>query len=79
MSKASRRIGAPLVERPGIVGEIPTENADAALRFCQALARQVEAGLAADTAYHNRDVDDPRTGFTGGSVARRGLSGVSPR
>jgi polyisoprenyl-phosphate glycosyltransferase len=78
MSKPSRRIGASLVERPGIVGYIPTDDADAALRFCQALARQLEGGPAADIDYRNRDVDDPRTGLTAESVARPELSVVIP-
>lgn len=78
MSKPSRRIGAPLVERPGEVGYIPTDDAEAALRFCQALARQVEGGSAPDIEFQNRDVGDPRMGLTAESVAQPELSVVIP-
>jgi len=78
VSKASRRIGAPLVERPSKVGDIPTDDAEAALRFCQALARQVEGGSAPDIECHSREVDDPRTGLTAENAAQPELSVVIP-
>jgi polyisoprenyl-phosphate glycosyltransferase len=42
LSKTASRIDQRNAPRPGWVEQIPTEDAQAALRFCRALARQVE-------------------------------------
>ena len=44
MSKATPRVSEQLARDLREVGHIPTDDADAALRFCQALAYQLESG-----------------------------------
>ncbi len=47
MSKPSARVSEQLTRDLCEVGHIPTDDAEAALRFCQALAYQVESGSVA--------------------------------
>ena len=78
MSKASSRISVPIAKGFHQVGHIPTDDADAALRFCQALARQVENSSASVTEYQNHDSDGPRSGATMETAAPIELSIVIP-
>ena len=45
MSKTAQRINEPRTPELSIVGQIPTENAEAALQFCRALAHQLNRDL----------------------------------
>jgi len=78
VSKASSRISGPVVEHLRKVGHIPTDDAEAALRFCQALARQVGGGSAAVIESQNGDFSGSRVGVTAEIVAPPELSVVIP-
>ena len=78
MSKSSPRIGGPVVENLRKVGHIPTDDAEAALRFCQALARQIGSESVAVNEYQNGDFGDLRVGATLENTARPELSVVIP-
>lgn len=53
MSRPSSRVSEPVVQNLRQVGHIPTDDAEAALRFCQALALQVGDISAAVVEYQN--------------------------
>jgi dolichol-phosphate mannosyltransferase len=60
------------------VGQIPTDDADAALRFCRALACQVEAESAAVSEFQNGDFGDLHLGARAETAAQPELSVVTP-
>ena len=62
MSKPSRRINDPVATGFRQIGHIPTDDAEAALRFCQALARQVEISASASVEQQNCEFPDPAAG-----------------
>ncbi len=78
MSKSARRIN----EQVGIdlrgVGRIPVDNAEAALRFCQALARQVTAEATSVGVEPCHDISDIEPGGSAQSTAQPELSVVLP-
>ena len=78
MSKASPRISEPVSENLRTVGQIPTDDAEAALRFCQALARQVDGGSAADIEDQNGDLVTSSTGAAAVIDTKPELSVVIP-
>jgi polyisoprenyl-phosphate glycosyltransferase len=60
------------------MGQIPTDDAEAALHFCQALARQLRGETAADFARRNSDYADFRGGFSAQGMPAPELSVVIP-
>jgi dolichol-phosphate mannosyltransferase len=78
VSKVSPRIGDSLAKGIHQVRYIPTDDAEAALRFCQALARQVGEGSAEVIEYLNSGPDSSRFGALSQGAAVPELSVVIP-
>jgi len=78
VSKFSPRISESLAKGLHQVGHIPTEDAEAALRFCQALARQVGEGSAEILEYQNSGPDSSRFGVITEGAALPELSVIIP-
>jgi glycosyltransferase involved in cell wall biosynthesis len=78
VSKPSRRISDPVATGLRQIGHIPTDDAEAALRFCQALARQVGDGSAEVIESQNGESDGCRSGVTTEGAASPELSVVIP-
>jgi polyisoprenyl-phosphate glycosyltransferase len=62
----------------GPMDQIPTEDAEAALRFCQTLARQLRSETTAELASRKSDYADFRPGFSAPGAAVPELSVVIP-
>lgn len=78
MSKSARRISKLARSDLGGVGGIPVDNAEAALRFCQALARQVSAQASAVGIERSDGVSDIDEGAWAENTAEPELSVVLP-
>ena len=78
MSKTARRIGERrLLDFEG-AQQIPIDDAEAALRFCRALARQLGSSTAAALEYEHRESDDSRPVASSENAAEPELSVVIP-
>jgi len=78
VSKTARRIGERrLLDFEG-AQQIPIDDAEAALRFCRALARQLGSSTAAALEYEHRESDDSRPVASSENAAEPELSVVIP-
>jgi dolichol-phosphate mannosyltransferase len=78
VSKTARRIGEQrLLDFEG-AQQIPIDDAEAALRFCQTLARQLGSGAAAALEYQHPEFDDSYPVASSENAAEPELSVVIP-
>jgi polyisoprenyl-phosphate glycosyltransferase len=78
VTKAAPRIGDRHPPDRSWVDQIPTDDAEAALRFCQALARQVASGAAAAIEHEGGNFPSPRLGVSAQHDTDPELSVVIP-
>ncbi len=78
MSKSAPRISSQIGLDFGPPDQIPTDDAEAALRFCQALARQLRSETTADLARRDSDYVDFRAAFSAQGAPVPELSVVIP-
>lgn len=78
MSKSARRLAELGALGLRSSGRIPIDNADAALRFCQALARQLDADSATVGLDASDDVSNIQAGASAQNSAQPELSVVLP-
>src|SRR5437016_280355 len=78
MSKVAPRIADRNTPDRGWLDQIPTDDAEAALQFCRALARQVGSGAAAATDREHEDLFNPQPDASAQHEAEPELSVVIP-
>ena len=78
MSKSARRLGELGALGLRSSGRIPIDNAEAALRFCQALARQLDADSATVGLDASDDISNIQAGAAAQNSAQPELSVVLP-
>ena len=78
MSKTAPRIADRNAPDRSWLDQIPTDNAEAALRFCQALARQVGSGEVGALKHEHDNFSNPRLGSSAQHDSEPELSIVIP-
>jgi dolichol-phosphate mannosyltransferase len=78
VGKTARRIGEQGLLDFDAIQQIPIDDAEAALRFCQTLARQLGSGAAAALEYEHRESDDSHPVASSQNAAEPELSVVIP-
>ena len=78
MTKATPRIDDRHPPDRNWVDQIPTDDAEAALRFCQALARQVESGAASAIEHEHENFPNPGLGASAQHDTEPELSVIIP-
>src|SRR5437764_15089734 len=78
MSKAAPRIADRNAPDRGWLDQIPTDDAEAALQFCRALARQVESGAVAPVERERENFLNPHLDASAQHEAEPELSVVIP-
>jgi polyisoprenyl-phosphate glycosyltransferase len=78
VTKATPRIDDRHPPDRNWVDQIPTDDAEAALRFCQALARQVESGAASAIEHEHENFPNPGLGASAQHDTEPELSVIIP-